>query len=136
MKKIKYQQNENKSMASNEAVLVEKPVSKLCYLQFITIGISTFLNEHFQLVQFLEAIEIRKMYLISKLKSILCTFSMKKILINGGLANFNQTPLFIRVKFQGRNRPKNNNNYEKLCQERLRLNHTFYFLIYEFYWLK
>jgi len=40
------------SMASNDAVLVENTVSKLYYLQFITIGISTFLNEHFQLVQF------------------------------------------------------------------------------------
>jgi len=39
-------------MASNEAVLVESAVSKLYYLQFITIGIRTFLNEHFQLVQF------------------------------------------------------------------------------------
>ena len=40
-------------MASNEAGLVEHVVSKLYYyLQFITIGISTFLIEHFQLVQF------------------------------------------------------------------------------------
>ena len=29
------------SMASNEAVLVENAISKLYYLQFITIGIST-----------------------------------------------------------------------------------------------
>jgi len=36
------------TMASNGAVLVA--VSKLNYLQFITIGTSTFLNEHFQLV--------------------------------------------------------------------------------------
>jgi len=35
-------------MASNEA-LVDNAVSKLYYLQFITIGISTFLNEHIQL---------------------------------------------------------------------------------------
>jgi len=39
-------------MASNEAVPVENAVSKLHHLQFITIGISLFLNEHFQLVQF------------------------------------------------------------------------------------
>jgi len=39
-------------MASNEAVLVEIAVSKLYYLQLITIGIRTFLNEHFKLVQF------------------------------------------------------------------------------------
>jgi len=37
-------------MASNEAV--ENAVSKLYYLQIISIGICTFLNEHFQLVQF------------------------------------------------------------------------------------
>jgi len=40
------------SMAPNEAVLVENAVSKLYYLQYITIGIDTFLNEHIQLVQF------------------------------------------------------------------------------------
>jgi len=39
-------------MAPNEAVLVENAVTKLYYLQFITIGISTYLNEHFHLVQF------------------------------------------------------------------------------------
>jgi len=39
------------TIASNE-VVVENTVSKLYYLQFITIGISTVLNEHFQLVQF------------------------------------------------------------------------------------
>ena len=39
-------------MASNEAVLDENAVSKLHYLQFISIGISTPLNDHFQLVQF------------------------------------------------------------------------------------
>jgi len=39
-------------MASNETVLVENAVSKLHYLHFVNIGISTFLNEHFQLVQF------------------------------------------------------------------------------------
>ena len=39
-------------MASNEAVLVENSVSKLYYLQFITIKISTFIDEHLQLVQF------------------------------------------------------------------------------------
>jgi len=39
-------------MALNEAVLVKNTVSKLYYLQFITIGISTFLNKHFQLDQF------------------------------------------------------------------------------------
>jgi len=39
-------------MASNEAVLVENAVSKLYYPQFKNIEISTFLNEHFQLVQF------------------------------------------------------------------------------------
>ena len=39
-------------MASNEAVLVKNAVSKLYYLQFISIGISAFLNEHFKLVQF------------------------------------------------------------------------------------
>ena len=38
--------------ASNEDVLVENAVSKLCYLQFITIGISTFLREYFQLVEY------------------------------------------------------------------------------------
>ena len=43
------QSSENKSMASNKAVLVENAVSKL---YFIILGISTFLNEHFQLVQF------------------------------------------------------------------------------------
>jgi len=37
-------------MSSNETVRVENDVSKLYYLQFISIGISTFLNEHFQLV--------------------------------------------------------------------------------------
>jgi len=36
------------SMASNEAVLVENAVSKQHYLQFITIGISAFLDEHVQ----------------------------------------------------------------------------------------
>jgi len=39
-------------MVSNEAVIVENAVSNLYSLQFITIGISTFFNEHFQLVQF------------------------------------------------------------------------------------
>jgi len=39
-------------MASNEAVLVENAFSKVYYLHFIAIGISTFLNEHFQPVQF------------------------------------------------------------------------------------
>jgi len=34
-------------MASTEAVLVENAVSKLYYLQFISIGISTFLSKHF-----------------------------------------------------------------------------------------
>ena len=38
-------------MASNKAVLVENTVSKLHYLQFITMGISTSLDEHFQQVQ-------------------------------------------------------------------------------------
>jgi len=37
-------------MTSNETVVVENAVSKLYCLQFIRIGISTFLNEHFQLV--------------------------------------------------------------------------------------
>jgi len=36
-----------KSMAPNEAVLVENAVSKLHYLQFICMRISTLLNEHF-----------------------------------------------------------------------------------------
>jgi len=40
------------SMASNEAVLLENAVSKLYYSQVISIGVCTFLNEHFQLVQF------------------------------------------------------------------------------------
>jgi len=39
-------------MAWNEAVLVENAVSKLYNLQFTSIGISKFLNEHFQLGQF------------------------------------------------------------------------------------
>jgi len=39
-------------MASNEAVLVENTVPNLYYLHFLTIGIGTFLNELFQLVQF------------------------------------------------------------------------------------
>jgi len=39
-------------MASNEGVLVENAVSKLDYLQFTTIGISTFLDEYFKLMQF------------------------------------------------------------------------------------
>jgi len=39
-------------MAPNETVLVENAVLKLYYLQFIILGNSTFLNEHFQLVQF------------------------------------------------------------------------------------
>jgi len=37
---------------SNETVLVQNVVSKLYYVQCISIGISTFLNEHFQRVQF------------------------------------------------------------------------------------
>ena len=40
------------AMASNETVLVENAVSKQYYLQLISIGISTFLNERFQLEQF------------------------------------------------------------------------------------
>jgi len=40
------------SMASNEAVLIEKAVSELYYLQSVTTGISTFLYVHFQRVQF------------------------------------------------------------------------------------
>jgi len=40
------------TMASNEAVLVEKAVSKLYYLLYMNTGISTILNEQFQLVQF------------------------------------------------------------------------------------
>jgi len=39
-------------MDSHETVLVENAVSKLYLLQCISIGISTFLNEHFQLEQF------------------------------------------------------------------------------------
>jgi len=39
-------------MSLNEIVLVEDAVSNLYYLQFISIGISTFLKEHFQQVQF------------------------------------------------------------------------------------
>jgi len=39
-------------MTSNEAVLVENAVPKLNYLQLISIGIKTFLNEHIQPVQF------------------------------------------------------------------------------------
>jgi len=39
-------------MASNQAALVENAILKLYYSQYITIGISTFMNEHFQLVQF------------------------------------------------------------------------------------
>jgi len=39
-------------MASNETVLVEYAISKLYYVQCISIGTSTFWNEHFQLVQF------------------------------------------------------------------------------------
>jgi len=34
----------NNSMASNEAELVENAVSKLYYLQFITLGISTVMS--------------------------------------------------------------------------------------------
>jgi len=49
-------------MASNKTILAENAVSKLCYLQFISIGIRTFLNEHFQLVSF-EAILIRVLLL-------------------------------------------------------------------------
>jgi len=46
-------------MASNETVLVENAVSKLYNLQFLSIGISTFLNEHCQLqFHYFEAIEI------------------------------------------------------------------------------
>jgi len=40
-------------MASNEAVLVGNAVSKLYYLQCISIGICTSLCEHFQLVQYI-----------------------------------------------------------------------------------
>jgi len=40
-------------MASNEALLDENAVSKLYLLQLISIEISAFLNEHFQLVQVL-----------------------------------------------------------------------------------
>jgi len=42
----------NKTMASNEVVLVENAVSKLFFLQLIAMRISTLLNELFQLVQF------------------------------------------------------------------------------------
>jgi len=39
-----------KSMVSNETVLVKNAVSKLYFLQFISIGIGAFLYEHFRLV--------------------------------------------------------------------------------------
>jgi len=39
-------------MASNEGVLVDNAVSKVYNPKFISTGIRTFLNEHFQLVQF------------------------------------------------------------------------------------
>jgi len=39
-------------MASNKAALAKNAVSKLYYLQLITIRISTFFDEHFQLVKF------------------------------------------------------------------------------------
>jgi len=39
-------------MASNETVLVVNSVSKLYYLQYVSMGISKLLNKHFQLVQF------------------------------------------------------------------------------------
>jgi len=40
------------SVASIETALVEKAVSKLYFLQFTIIGISTFLNEDFKRVRF------------------------------------------------------------------------------------
>jgi len=45
-------------IASNKAVLFENAASKLYYLQFITTGISTLFNEHFQLVVLIEAIDL------------------------------------------------------------------------------
>jgi len=44
-------------MASHKSVLVENAVSKLHYLQFITMEISTLLNEHFQELVLFEPIE-------------------------------------------------------------------------------
>jgi len=41
-----------RAMASNETLLVENAVSKLYYLQIISIEKSTFLNEHFHVLQF------------------------------------------------------------------------------------
>jgi len=51
-------------MASNRPVLVESAVSKLYYLHFVSIGIGTFLNEHFQLVQFYIYIKKNQCFLI------------------------------------------------------------------------
>jgi len=51
-KPVVYGANPKITVASNKAVLGENAVSKLYYLQFITIAISTFSYDHFLPVQF------------------------------------------------------------------------------------
>jgi len=76
-------------MASNETVLVKNGFSELYYLQFISRGISTFLNEHFQLVQFY-FLSNRVIKRKSKLKAYFIEYLFRKVVSRYRLDEFTE----------------------------------------------